>query len=208
MFKIKTDNYFLAVGKNNFYIRYPDGKEDTIFLENVKLNPNVPFFHYIADPNTVKKEIKVKATLFNRKNFYVLIQDDSSEADKKIFFEYCRAIGAMQVSLISQNAIFIHEEIYDYIAISKTIRCIVISYLGKHGKKEIYLDKDATIDEIIKKVNIIKSDIGEDLQVYINNIDNDMDEFKEIGKLVSKDKMFDNAIKIIKDIENNKMKRR
>ena len=44
MFKSKKEEYILAIGKNNFYVNYPDGEEETIFVKNIKLNPNVPFF--------------------------------------------------------------------------------------------------------------------------------------------------------------------
>ena len=52
-----------------------------------------------------------------------------------------------------------------------------------------------TIDTVEEVVNDIRIEFGKDINVYINNIDNDMDEFKNIGTLISKNEILDNTRK-------------
>ena len=198
MFKSKKEEYILAVGKNNFYLRYLDGKEEILFLENAKLNPNVPFFHYLFDLDASIKEINVEKKLFHKNIFYVLMLDDYSKADMKIIDKYLMKAGAMEIVWIPQNIMLSLEKIDPYISISKTIRCIIVSYISienniKDYRKKVLLDKDVTIDEIKKVVNNIKIEVGEEIAVYINNIDNDMNEFEKIGTLISKNEILDNT---------------
>lgn len=200
MFKSKKEEYILAIGKNNFYVNYPDGEEETIFVKNIKLNPNVPFFHYLFDTYALIKEININKKLFNKNIFYTLIQDDTSKADMKILSEYFKNIGVQEIAWVPQNIMMSSDEMEQYISISKTIRCFIVSYINVENdirgcKKKVFLDKDVTIDTVEEVVNDIRIEFGKDINVYINNIDNDMDEFKNIGTLISKNEILDNTRK-------------
>ena len=110
MFKSKKEEYILAIGKNNFYVNYPDGEEETIFVKNIKLNPNVPFFHYLFDTYALIKEININKKLFNKNIFYTLIKDDTSKDDMKILSEYLKSIGVQEIVWVLQNIMMSSDE--------------------------------------------------------------------------------------------------
>ena len=118
----------------------------------------------------------------------------------KILSEYFKNIGVQEIAWVPQNIMMSNDEMEQYISISKTIRCFIVSYINVENdirgcKKKVFLDKDVTIDTVEEVVNDIRIEFGKDINVYINNIDNDMDEFKNIGTLISKNEILDNTRK-------------
>ena len=120
----------------------------------------------------------------------------------KILSEYFKNIGVQEIAWVPQNIMMSNDEMEQYISISKTIRCFIVSYINVENdirgcKKKVFLDKDVTIDTVEEVVNDIRIEFGKDINVYINNIKDDMSEFSFMGTLVGKEVIFENTRRYI-----------
>ena len=86
-----------------------------------------------------------------------------------------------------------------YVAVSKTERSIVVSYIENNSViKKTLLDTKveiAEVEQIIKDYMYVNR--FESVPLYINNISYDMSKFSSMGTLIGKDVVFENARKYI-----------
>ena len=86
-----------------------------------------------------------------------------------------------------------------YVAVSKTERSIVVSYIENNSViKKTLLDTKveiAEVEQIIKDYMYVNR--FESIPLYINNINDNMIEFSSMGTLIGKDVVFENARKYI-----------
>lgn len=198
----KSDKYYIIVSNSSFIIKKDGGNIETV-IELQSFIPNVPAYHHLYD--TDKKdyidEIKRQIKKLKIKDAIIIMPDDAIEVevDKRMLIEFFLQVGVKKAQ-VNFQCYYMNLDNKKYISISKTCRMIVLQYIS-YNKTFIkkYYDKNyIDIEQIKKDINNIHDDnmmYSSILPVYINNINNDMEEFNDIGDLVSLDEFVANVMK-------------
>lgn len=198
----KSDKYYIIVSNSSFIIKKDGGNIETV-IELQSFIPNVPAYHHLYD--TDKKdyidEIKRQIKKLKIKDAIIIMPDDAIEVevDKRMLIEFFLQVGVKKAQ-VNFQCYYMNLDNKKYIFISKTCRMIVLQYIS-YNKTFIkkYYDKNyIDIKQIKKDINNIHDDnmmYSSILPVYINNINNDMEEFNDIGDLVSLDEFVANVMK-------------
>ncbi|NMM63953.1 hypothetical protein HBE96_14970 [Clostridium sp. P21] len=181
--------FYIIVSDKSFII-----KKEKENLENkidfTSFVPNVPFYHHLFDEDKNYMD-NMKAVVKNLKirNLTMIVPDDCIDltVDKRILTEFFTLCGVRKIQIEAQ-CFFLNLENKRYVSLSKTARNMVLQYIvnGKSIAKKYY-DKNY---EDIKQISLDMKSIHTDCQyeyapVYINNMNNNMDRFSDIGTLVS-----------------------
>lgn len=197
----KSDKYYIIVSNSSFIIKKDGGNIETV-IELQSFIPNVPAYHHLYD--TDKKdyidEIKRQIKKLKIKDAIIIMPDDAIEleVDKRMLIEFFLQVGVKKAQ-VNFQCYYMSLDNKKYISISKTSRMIVLQYISynKIVIKKYYDKSYIDIEQIKKGINSIHDDnmMYSILPAYINNINNDMEEFNDIGHLVSLDEFVDNVIK-------------
>lgn len=188
--------FYVIVCKNRFVIIRKDDISKTI-IDFQSYIPNVPFYHHLFDNdkkeyiNDIMKQIK----RLKIKNAEIILPDDclDLEVDKRILIEFFLQCGVKKVQV---NFQYFYLNLYNknYIFVSRTTRTVVIQYTSYNkviSKK--YYDKDfMDMEKIAIDIKNLHPDCN--MPVYINNINNDMEGFSDIGNLVSMQDIISNIL--------------
>lgn len=188
--------FYVIVCKNRFVIIREDDISKTI-IDFQSYIPNVPFYHHLFDNdkkeyiNDIMKQIK----RLKIKNAEIILPDDclDLEVDKRILIEFFLQCGVKKVQV---NFQYFYLNLYNknYISVSRTTRTVVIQYTSYNkviSKK--YYDKDfMDMEKIAIDIKNLHPDCN--MPVYINNINNDMEGFSDIGNLVSMQDIISNIL--------------
>lgn len=188
--------FYVIVCKNRFVIIREDDISKTI-IDFQSYIPNVPFYHHLFDNdkkeyiNDIMKQIK----RLKIKNAEIILPDDclDLEVDKRILIEFFLQCGVKKVQV---NFQYFYLNLYNknYIFVSRTTRTVVIQYTSYNkviSKK--YYDKDfMDMEKIAIDIKNLHPDCN--MPVYINNINNDMEGFSDIGNLVSMQDIISNIL--------------
>lgn len=197
----KSDKYYIIVSNSSFIIIKDGGNIETV-IELQSFIPNVPAYHHLYD--TDKKdyidEIKRQIKKLKIKDAIIIMPDDAIEleVDKRMLIEFFLQFGVKKAQ-VNFQCYYMNLDNKKYISISKTCRMIVLQYIS-YNKTFIkkYYDKNyIDIEQIKKDINNVQDDnmMYSILPIYINNINNDMEEIKDIGDLVSLDEFVVNIMK-------------
>lgn len=194
--------FYIIVGHKSLIIK-KEGDDSENIIDFVSFIPNVPFYHHFFDKD--KTYIRDMTSLIKRlkiRNATIIVPDDSIdlEVDRKVLTEFFLQCGVKKVQTKPQ-CFLLHLDNKKYISVSKTTRTIVLQYIVNNksiAKK--YYDKNYTdIDQVVLDLKSLHVDCEyENIPVYINNINNDMEGFKGIGNLVSLNDIIGNLMNIEK----------
>ncbi|WP_139243453.1 hypothetical protein [Anaerocolumna xylanovorans] len=194
----KKVKYYIIVADNGFVIKNEINQSENI-IEFPAYIPNVPFYLHLFDENNNEiKNITNHIKNLKMKNVSVIMPDDTLDiyVDKKIFLDYFYTFGAKKVE-VNYQCLLLTQYGNHYISFSKTARNMAIQYI-KGGKSlaQKYYDKDfKDIEQIRKDMQRLHIDCEYGNQtVYINNVNNNMDLFENIGNLVTRSDIFNNAM--------------
>lgn len=180
--------YIIVSHKGLIIKKESENSESTIDFPS--FIPNVPFYYHFFDENkTYMEDMKSLIKRLKIRNATVIIPDDSIDiaVDKKIFTEFFMLCGVKKVQVKAQCFLLTLNN-QKYISVSKTARNIVLQYIVDNKSiAKLYYDKNYTdIEQIALDMKNLHIDCQyESIPVYINNMNNDMDEFERIGSLVS-----------------------
>ena len=194
--------FYIIVGHKSLIIK-KEGDDSENIIDFISFIPNVPFYHHFFDKD--KTYIRDMTSLIKRlkiRNATIIVPDDSIEleVDRKILTEFFLQCGVKKVQ-VKPQCFLLHLDNKKYISVSKTTRTIVLQYIVNNksiAKK--YYDKNYTdIDQVVLDLKSLHVDCEyENIPVYINNINNDMEGFKGIGNLVSLNDIIGNLMNIEK----------
>lgn len=177
-------------------------------MPGIEPQPNIPFYHFFAD--------KISECQFRFKNFMkelygkkckklvlaIVVPDDTTRLESIFineFFVHSDACKAVAQINMGQALDKYHSK---YISVSKTGRNVVLQYINNNEikAKKLYdvqnIDAN-TVKEDAKRIHI---DVEYDeVPIYINDINMNMEEFYEIGEVISP-KAFLDKIAVI-DVE-------
>lgn len=177
-------------------------------MPGIEPQPNIPFYHFFAD--------KISECQFHFKNFMkelygkkckklvlaIVVPDDTTRLESIFINEFfihsdaCKAVAQINMGQALDKY---HSK---YISVSKTGRNVVLQYINNNEikAKKLYdvQNIDATtVKEDAKRIHI---DVEYDeVPIYINDVNMNMEEFYEIGEVISP-KAFLDKIAVI-DVE-------
>jgi len=183
--------FHIIIGYDNLIIK-KKGEQSQHLVEFTSFIPNVPFYYHFFDQDkTYTKDMKSLIKKLKIRNAIVIVPDDAIdiEVDRKIFTDFFMQCGVKKVQLKSQ-CFFLSSDNKKYISISRNTRNIVLQYIvnDKYIVKKYYDRNYADVKQIALDTKRLHADCEYDsIPIYINNINNDMDEFMSIGILVNLD---------------------
>jgi len=184
-----STKYYIIVSNSGFIIK----KDDDNFENTIELQPfipNVPAYHHLydIDKKDYIDDIKGQIKRLKIKDALIIMPDDiiELEVDKKMIIEFFLQVGVKKVQ-VNFQCYYMNFDNKKYISISKTSRMIVLQYISNNktiNKK--YYDKNLIdIGQIKTDINNIHDDMDCTLPVFVNNINNDMEGFEDVGNLIS-----------------------
>ncbi len=172
---------------------------------------NIPFYHQFAEKLS-ESQVAFKSFVrdvygkkLNKNIFAIIIPDDTSALESIFINEFfvnsgaCKAVAQMTMG----QALSKSEP--KYISLSKSSRNIVLQYINNNEVRvrKFYDLNDYDINRIIEDAKRLHIDVEYDeVPLYINNFNMDMDDFFEYGTVITP-KMFMDKIAVI-DVEKLK----
>ena len=197
-----TSKFYIIIGNKSLIIK-KDRDDAETSIDFVSFIPNIPFYYhffdadkaYIKDMTSLVKKLKMR-------NVMLIVPDDSIdlEIDIRLLTEFFLQCGVKKVQLKSQ-CFLLNLDRKKYISVSKTTRTIVLQYIvnNKSIAKKYYDKNYADIEQIGLDAKTLHTDCeNENIPVYISNMNNDMENFKVIGDLVSLNDIILNTRNVLK----------
>ncbi len=189
----KAHKSYIIVADNGFLIKKDQSETVINFQPHI---PNVPFYHHLFDEYSELKPIFEQIKQLKLKDVIVLMPDDTLELtlDKTVIDNYL-LLGKIKKVEMSCQFLHLSKDDKNYIALSKTVRTLVLHFV-KEGKSLAEKFYDKNFDDIEQiKTDIqrlhIECEYGY-TPVYINNVNNNMDFFCNLGNLVSAGEIINN----------------
>ncbi len=200
----------MIITNKNILIKSKDSDEFIPFdMPGIERVMNIPFYHQFAErlaesqvafKNFVREVYGKKLT---KNIFAIIIPDDTSALESIFINEFfvnsgaCKAVAQMTMGqALSKND-------QKYISISKSSRNIALQYINNNEvRARMFYDlNDYSTDTILRDAKRLHIDVEyeEEIPVFINNFNMDMDDFLEFGTVITP-KMFMEKIAVI-DVE-------
>ena len=185
----------MIVTNNNILVKDKESDEFKTF-EMPALNPvpNIPFYHEfaekIAESQYYFKEFMKK--LYGKKlNKYILaiiVPDDTTKLESIFINEFFVNSGACKAVAQMPMALALSKESERYISVSKSLRNVTLEYVRNHEcvVKKQYAINTCDPAKIRSDAEVIHIDVEyNDVPIFINNFNLNMEEFLEIGEIIS-----------------------
>ena len=156
--------------------------------------PNIPFYHEfaekIAEGQYYFKEFM--KNLYGKKlSKYILaiiVPDDTTKLESIFINEFFVNSGACKAVAQMPMALALSKEDEKYISVSKSQRNVILEYV-KHNEcvvKKQYDIHTCNPAQVLGDAKVIHIDVEyDDIPVYVNNFNLNMDEFFELGEIIS-----------------------
>jgi hypothetical protein len=193
-----STKHYIIVGNNSFIIR-KQGETDQHIITFDSTIPGVPFYHHLFDkgkPYIVEAQQRIWE--LKVKNVTLLAPDDTTDiqADQLMLKEFFMTSTVKKIDIDFQ-CFFLNRNEQKYISISKTTRTLVFQYIVNHNSiVKKYFDRNYNdIDQIKSAIKSLHPDCEYNrIPIYVNNVNDEMNRFKEIGNLVSLNDIFINLM--------------
>jgi hypothetical protein len=199
----------MIVTNTNILVKDKESDEFIPFdMPSLNPVPNIPFYHEfaekIAEGQYYFKEFMKK--LYGKKlNKYVLaiiVPDDTTKLESIFLNEFFVNSGACKAVAQMPMALALSKEDDKYISVSKSLRNVTLEYVRNHEcvvKKQYDLNT-CSAQQIGNDAEVIHIDVEyDDVPIFVNNFNLNMDEFLELGEIISP-KSFMEKIAVI-DVE-------
>ena len=172
---------------------------------------NIPFYHQFAEKlaesqiafKNFVKEIYGKK--LSKNIFAIIIPDDTSALESIFINEFFVNSGACKAVAQMTMGQALSKTDSRYISVSKSARNITLQYINNNEVRvrRFYDINDYNTEDIIEDAKRLHIDVEyEDVPIFINNFNMDMDEFFEYGEVITP-KAFMEKIAVI-DVEKLK----
>lgn len=192
--------FYIVVGNSSFFIR-KEASDINVEIQLETFAPYIPPYHHLFDENKRSYLLDVTSQIkrLRMKNVTIILPDDSVElaVESKILTGFFTENGVSKIKATYQ-CFLLNLDNKKYISLSKTTRNIVMHYIAyREASATRYYDINHTnIEEIAEDLKNIHNHCKyNDIPVFMNNINGNMEEFNSLGTLVSLDDIFTNAMK-------------
>lgn len=184
---IITNHNILVLDKENDEFK-------TFNMPSLTAVPNIPFYHEfaerIAECQFHFKEF-MKGIYGKKLNKYILaiiVPDDTTKLESIFINEFFVNSGACKAVAQMPMAHALSKTQDKYISVSKSLRNVTLEYVRNNEcvVRKQYDVNDCNPKTVINDASVIHIDAEyNDLPVYINNFNSNMDEFFEYGEIIS-----------------------
>ncbi|MDE6469869.1 MAG: hypothetical protein K2L19_02460 [Eubacterium sp.] len=199
----------MIITNNSILIKDRDSDEFRTFnMPALNPAPNIPFYHEfaerIAESQYHFKEF-MKSIYGKKLNKYILaiiVPDDTSRLESIFINEFFVNSGACKAVAQMPMARALSKEEIRYISISKSSRNVILEYVRNNETvvKKLYDIHTCDVNQVKADAEVLHIDVEyNDVPVFINNFNMNMDEYLEMGQLIST-KEFMKKISVI-DVE-------
>lgn len=199
----------MIITNNEILIKDKDSEQfKTFTMPSVDPSPNIPFYHCfaekIAECQYYFKEF-MKGLYGKKLSKYILaiiVPDDTSKLESIFINEFfvnsgaCKAVAQMPMSLA------LSKDDKQYMSVSKSLRNVTLEYIrnGEIVVKKQYDVNTCDVNRIRADSKVLHIDVEyEDIPIYINNFNMNMEDYFELGEIISP-KAFMEKISVI-DVE-------
>lgn len=179
----------VIVCKNNLIIKKPESDLFKIPFNIENQIPNTSFYHYFfEDSSDYSKIIANNLGKLRFDKLSILIPDDTLATDRRIIQEFFMLSCATKTPNVIPQCSLLSVIDKNYISISRSYRCFAIWYIKNNiPVASKFLDKNILDISLIKQnIRTLHADCEyNNFPIYINNIDEDMSYFNELGQLIS-----------------------
>ena len=202
----------MIITNSNILLKNKDNDEFVPFdMPGIEKIINIPFYHQFAEhlsesqmhfKNFVKD---IYGKKLNKNILAIIIPDDTSALESIFINEFFVNSGACKAVAQMTMGQALSKDVKKYISISKSSRNIVLQYISSNETKvrRFYDLNDYDTKKIIDDAKRLHIDVEyEDVPIFINNFNMDMDDFFEYGEVITP-KMFMEKIAVI-DVEKVK----
>ncbi len=200
---IITNNHILIMDKENEEFK-------TFKMPGLTLVPNVPFYHEfaekIAESQYYFKEFmkELYGKKLNKLVLAIIVPDDTTKLESIFINEFFVNSGACKAVAQMPMALALSKDDDKYISISKSLRNVTLEYVRNHVcvVKKQYDIHTCKPSQVSSDAQVLHIDIEyDDVPIYINNFNMNMDDYLEMGEIISP-KAF---MKKISDIDVEKL---
>lgn len=185
----------MIITNTNILVKDKESDEfKTFTMPSLTELPNIPFYHQfaekIAEGQYFFKEF-VKGIYGKRLSKYILaiiVPDDTSKLESIFINEFfvnsnaCKAVAQMPMSLA------LSKDDDKYISLSKSSRNVIVKYIRNREAvvTKMYDCNICNPQKVIEDVKVLHIDLEyENIPIYVNNFNHNMDEYLELGEIVS-----------------------
>lgn len=184
----------IVTNSNILVLDRESGEFKTFEMPALNPVPNIPFYHEfaekIAEGQYYFKEFM--KNLYGKKlSKYILaiiVPDDTTKLESIFINEFFVNSGACKAVAQMPMALALSKEDEKYISVSKSQRNVILEYV-KHNEcvvKKQYDIHTCNPAQVLGDAKVIHIDVEyDDIPVYVNNFNLNMDEFFELGKIIS-----------------------
>ncbi len=191
----------MIITNSNILIKNKESDEFIPFnMPGIEETMNIPFYHNFAS-NLGDSQLAFKKFIrdlygkkLGRNIFAIIIPDDTSPLESIFINEFFVNSGACKAVAQMTMGQALSKEHQRYISISKSSRNITLQYINNNEvrARRLYDVNEYDVNKIIEDAKRIHIDIEyEECPVFVNNFQMNMDEFFEMGTVVTPKEFMD-----------------
>lgn len=199
----------MIVTNNNILVKDRDSDGFKPFdMPSLNPVPNIPFYHEfaekIAESQYYFKEF-MKENYGKKLSKYILaiiVPDDTTKLESIFINEFFVNSGACKAVAQMPMALAVSKDDDKYITVSKSQRSVVLEYVRNRETvvKKNYDLKSYDPKQVMADAAVIHIDVEyNDVPIYVNNFNSNMDDFLEMGEIISPKQFMNNIANI--DVE-------
>jgi hypothetical protein len=199
----------MIITNNTILVKDKDTDEFKTFnMPSLNPSPNIPFYHEfaekIAEGQYYFKEF-MKEIYGNKLNKYILaiiVPDDTSKLESIFINEFFVNSGACKAVAQMSMAPALSKEEVRYISVSKSSRNVILEYVRNNETvvRKLYDIHTCDAKQVMADAEVLHIDIEyNNVPVFVNNFNMNMDEYFEMGKVITPKEFMDSIAKI--DVE-------
>lgn len=199
---MNKQEYYILIKDNAIVIQdlFCSTLLELVFQSNI---PNVPFYHQYPLFDRTNIEMKRNMEEIKRlkmKEVIIFMPDEAQDiyVDQTIFREYFYTCNVKKVSFTYYGHLLANQK-DSYVSISKSVRAIVVQYInkGQSLNKKFYCSEYTELEQIQADIRSLYMDGQlEKNDVFIFDINKNMEEFERIGSMVDIPKLLCNRDQI------------
>lgn len=185
----------MIITNSNILVKDRDSDEFKSFkMPSLNPVPNIPFYHEFAEKiaesqhyfKTFMKELYGKK--LSKYVLAIIVPDDTTKLESIFLNEFFVNSGACKAVAQMPMAHALSKEEDKYISISKSLRNVTLEYVRNHDcvVKKQYDIHSCSPQQVLNDAKVIHIDAEyNELPVFINNFNLNMDEYFEHGEIIS-----------------------
>ncbi|MCM1991284.1 hypothetical protein [Oceanirhabdus seepicola] len=189
------NRFFVILRDNKMLININDQSNIVEYsFTDLETYPNIPFYINIFETENVRKKIKPivyeNLNTLSEKIFkpevFVLVDDDTMGTEKRAIEEFILlSLAPKKVAIVPQCLLLAPKDIEKYIAVSKSCRLIILSYIkNRKVLAQKFIDnKEYSVEELKELIRNLHDECKlNKLNIYLNGTH--LKKYAEIGKVI------------------------